>query len=118
MPRKQTTAPFAGSQAPSDPAVATLSPLDVMLRAMRAYVACGDWDKATSLAKDVAPYVHPKLAALRQSADYGATETLDLSHATEEQLATLEQIFGPLAQDFDDACRDDGDEGDTNSAER
>ncbi len=42
---------------------ASLSPLDVMLLAMRIAVQEGDWRLATSVAAAAAPYVHPKLAA-------------------------------------------------------
>ncbi|MDH7794106.1 MULTISPECIES: hypothetical protein [unclassified Beijerinckia] len=104
MPRKRAAVAAAPTQdrVPLDPATQGLSPLDVMLRAMREHAARGDWDTAAALAKDVAPYMHPKLASLQHSgADGGPIQTLDLSHATEEQLAALEQLFGPIVQDFE-----------------
>lgn len=104
MPRKSAAvaAPPKEDRVPLDLATQGLSPLDVMLRAMREHAAQGDWDAAASLAKDVAPYMHPKLASLQHSgADGGPIQTLDLSHATEEQLAALEQLFGPIVQDFE-----------------
>jgi len=40
-----------------------LSPLDVMLHAMKIDVAAGEWRSAASLAEKAAPYLHPKLAS-------------------------------------------------------
>jgi hypothetical protein len=39
-------------------------PLQVMLEAMRSYHAAGQPDKAAAIAKDAAPYVHRRKAAL------------------------------------------------------
>lgn len=39
-----------------------ITPLEVMLNAMRSAHATGDVDRAVSVAKDVAPYIHPRLA--------------------------------------------------------
>lgn len=105
MPRKSAPIASAPSQsrAPLDLEIKNLSPLDVMLRAMREQAAGGNWDAAASLAKDVAPYVHSKLASLRPSeAGDEPIQTLDLSHATEEQFAALEQLFGSLVQGSED----------------
>lgn len=122
MPPKVTEAGEtpAEDEAPLDPEIEVLSPLDVMLRAMRSYAAKKEWDKAASLAKDVAPYMHPKLASLRQpSVDGESVQPLDLSYATEEQLAVLEQFFGPITQSFEQtvAITEHGDEGDPDGAE-
>jgi hypothetical protein len=45
---------------------AGLSPLDVMLLAMRAHCAGAepDLDKAAAIAKSIAPYVHPRFASI------------------------------------------------------
>ncbi|OJY02220.1 MAG: hypothetical protein BGP04_12990 [Rhizobiales bacterium 62-17] len=115
MPGKSTATASVPSQsrAPLDLETKNLSPLDVMLRAMREKAASGNWDAAASLAKDVAPYVHPKLASLRPSEiDSESIKTLDLSHATEEQLAALEQLFGSFVQGSEDSATlsDDFDE--------
>ena len=48
---------FGGLQA-----VASLSPKDVMLVAMRINALIGAWAKAANIAADVATFVHPKLA--------------------------------------------------------
>lgn len=39
-------------------------PLDVMLDAMRTHHAAGDLDRAAAVAKDAAPYLHPRLSAV------------------------------------------------------
>jgi hypothetical protein len=44
-----------------------ITPLEVMLHAMRAKFEEGDLVVAAALAKDAAPYVHPRLAAMEQS---------------------------------------------------
>lgn len=43
------------------------TPLEVMLQAMRHYQAAGEIDKASNIAKDAAPYIHPRLAAIEHS---------------------------------------------------
>jgi hypothetical protein len=37
------------------------TPLDVMIEAMRFYEAQGNRDRASAIAKDAAPYMHPRL---------------------------------------------------------
>jgi hypothetical protein len=41
-----------------------LSPLEVMVEAMRRHVTANDWDAAAAIAKDAAPYMHPRLATV------------------------------------------------------
>lgn len=41
-----------------------ITPLEVMLSAMRAYAEVQDWEKAAAIAKDCAPYLHPKLSSV------------------------------------------------------
>lgn len=48
-----------------------LTPLEVMLTAMRHHVKKKEWDKAAAVAKDAAPYVHPRLAAVEHSGKDG-----------------------------------------------
>jgi hypothetical protein len=50
-----------------------VTPLEVMLGAMREAWAAGDKDAAANFAKDAAPYVHPRLAAVDVKADIEAT---------------------------------------------
>jgi hypothetical protein len=40
-------------------------PLEVMLRAMRDHFAAGRWEEAVAIAKDAAPYVHPRLGSVQ-----------------------------------------------------
>lgn len=41
-----------------------ITPLEVMLEAMRMHVNAGRWDDAAAVAKDAAPFVHPKLSSI------------------------------------------------------
>ena len=60
-----------------------LTPLEVMLTAMRVHVDSEEWDKASAVAKDAAPYVHPRLAAIEHSGpDGGPIKTKDVSDLT------------------------------------
>ncbi len=58
-----------------------LSPLEVMLTAMREHAKAKRWDFAAGIAKDAAPYVHPKLASVemtgKDGGSIGFTFTLD-----------------------------------------
>jgi hypothetical protein len=45
------------------------TPLDLMLHVMREHAVAGRWEQAADLAKNVAPYVHPKLAAIQYAAE-------------------------------------------------
>ena len=42
-------------------ALTGLTPLEVMMEGMRYYQAIGNRDKAVAIAKDAAPYMHPRL---------------------------------------------------------
>jgi hypothetical protein len=46
-----------------------LSPLEVMLRAMRKAWDTGDMAAAANFAKDAAPYLHPKLSSIEHKGD-------------------------------------------------
>lgn len=48
-----------------------LSPLEVMLRAMREHAQAERWDAASGIAKDAAPYMHPRLASIAHSGGDG-----------------------------------------------
>jgi hypothetical protein len=48
-----------------------ITPLEVMLEAMNAFRGAGDMEKAAGFAKDAAPYIHPKLAAIEHTAPDG-----------------------------------------------
>lgn len=44
-----------------------ITPLEVLLEAMRHYHEAGDRKSAAAIAKDAAPYVHPRLSAVQLS---------------------------------------------------
>jgi hypothetical protein len=52
-------------------AAAGITPLEVMLEAMNEFRASGDLEKAAGFAKDAAPYIHPKLAAIEHTGKDG-----------------------------------------------
>lgn len=43
--------------------IANMSPLEAMLISMKLNAYKGNWDLAASIAKDAAPYVHPRLVS-------------------------------------------------------
>ncbi|KQV83254.1 hypothetical protein [Rhizobium sp. Root1220] len=89
-----------------------LTPLEVMLKAMRAHAEKNDWDAAASIAKDAAPYMHAKLASVQHTGRGGGPiQTVDLTNVSDEQLNALEAIFGPLAGASGDDEGDPGGEG-------
>lgn len=45
------------------------TPLEVMLRAMDEHYKAEQWDAAAAIAKDVAPYMHPKLQSVMHTGD-------------------------------------------------
>ncbi len=58
-------------------------PLEVMLKGMREHAANEDWDKAHVFAKDAAPYLHPRLAAIEHTGKDGdAIKFEDVSDAS------------------------------------
>lgn len=90
-----------------------LTPLEVMLKAMREHANAKRWDDAASIAKDAAPYMHPRLASMQHTGRGGGPiQTVDLTKLSGDELAQLEAIFGPLAGAAgDDAEGDQGGEG-------
>ena len=53
-----------------------LMPLDVMLRAMREHADAERWDDAAAIAKDAAPYLHPRLATVDHQGKIEASVTV------------------------------------------
>lgn len=56
-----------------------VTPLEVMLSAMRQAYEGGDMKEAATFAKDAAPYVHPRLAAV----EHGGPNGGPISHSIE-----------------------------------
>jgi len=70
-----------------------MTPLEVMLKAMRISADAGKWTDAASVAKDAAPYIHPRLAAVQHTGkDEGPIE-IATSHTT-----ALEFIEGEMVR--------------------
>lgn len=75
------------------------TPLDYMLQVMRDKKA--SQSRRDQMARAAAPYVHPKLAAMPLAGNGDSPMDVDLTRLTDEQLTTLESIFGPLCE-FED----------------
>lgn len=57
-----------------------LTPLEVMLKAMKVHAAAGRWDQAAHFAMMSAPFIHPRLATVQHSgAGGGPIETRDVT---------------------------------------
>jgi hypothetical protein len=73
-----------------------VTPLEVMLEAMNTFREKGDLEKAAGFAKDAAPYMHAKLAAVEHSGPNGGPiegkTSLDVSGLSMEQLRALASI--------------------------
>jgi hypothetical protein len=80
------------------------TPLEAMLEAMRFYQEKGDLDKAAAFAKDAAPYVHPRMAAIELGGKPGAPpiETREVSCV--ELARRIAFIFGQAAREQADVC--------------
>lgn len=87
-----------------------ITPLDYMLKVMRD--AKADPGRRDDMAKAAAPYVHPKLANMQHSGrNGGPIPFIDLTKLSGDDLARLEDIFGPLAGPGDDDAPDQAGEG-------
>jgi len=51
-----------------------VTPLEVLLRAMREAEAAGDLDRAAYFAKDAAPFCHPRLSSIRTTGTVDVTD--------------------------------------------
>lgn len=69
-----------------------LTPLDVMLRAMRDHASADRWDEAAVIAKDAAPYLHPRLSSIDVKAETDLTvySVSDQPLTADEWLAEVE----------------------------
>lgn len=86
------------------------TPLEYMLKVMRD--AKAEPGRRDDMAKAAAPYVHPKLASMQHTGrNGGPIQTVDLTKLSGDELAQLENIFGPLAGSSDDDALDPSGEG-------
>lgn len=57
-----------------------LSPIEVMLKAMREHAALKEWAEAAKYAQMAAPYIHPRLQAIQHTGkEGGPIEVADMS---------------------------------------
>jgi hypothetical protein len=75
--RKKGTANVKTREIADKAASSGITPLEVMLEAMNDFRAKGELAKAAWIAKDAAPYMHPRLAAIEHTGgDGGPIETV------------------------------------------
>lgn len=63
---------------------AGITPLEVMLEAMNKFRDAGDTQAACSVAKDAAPYIHPRLQAMEHTGPDGGPIAVTVARFTEE----------------------------------
>ncbi|WP_245372248.1 hypothetical protein [Rhizobium leguminosarum] len=89
-----------------------MTPLEVLLKAMREHYDKQEWDAAASIAKDAAPYMHAKLASVQHTGKDGGAIKVDLKSLNSDELEKLEALFGNLAGGAGSYAEDDpGGEG-------
>jgi uncharacterized protein (DUF433 family) len=70
-----------------------ITPLEVMLKAMHSALQRENLKEAHNYAKDAAPYIHPKLAAMTHSGPNGGpVEYRNLDKLTDDELRVLQAI--------------------------
>jgi hypothetical protein len=72
-----------------------ITPLEVLLRAMRGYANSQQWDRAAAIAKDAAPYLHPKLTSVEppETPEKEPPKNApDFSELTDEELEILTRL--------------------------
>lgn len=83
-----------------------ITPLEVMLKAMRVHAENEDWDTASAFAKDAAPYMHPKFASVQHTGPNGGPVKIDLTNLPPDEIERLISLFGHLASVTDDDVED------------
>ena len=73
-----------------------ITPLEVMLEAMRGYAKSEQWDRAASIAKDAAPYLHPKLTSVERTEKDVPINAADFSLLSDEELEVLIQLSNKI----------------------
>jgi hypothetical protein len=79
-------------------ALAGVMPLEIMLQGMCFYWKAGNLDKAVAIAKDAAPYMHPRLTSVAVGGKPG--EPIETKDVTNTELARrIAFIFGQAARE-------------------
>ena len=74
-----------------------ITPLEVMLLVMNKHLKAEQWDGAAAVAKDAAPYIHPRLATVQHSGTPGSPiETRDVTMP--ELARRIAFIFGQVVE--------------------
>jgi hypothetical protein len=73
-----------------------ITPLEVMLEAMRYHYAAGELDAAAEIARHAAPYVHPRLQAIEQTGKGGAPVAVTVVGGIDLAVVTGQKVL-PLS---------------------
>lgn len=65
-----------------------ITPLEVMLETMRNLYQAGDFVAASGVAKDAAPYMHPRLSQIEQKSEVTVQKAVSADPLTPEEWAT------------------------------
>lgn len=83
------------------PEIASLTPLEVMVRAMAISVTEGDWKSAVVYAAAAAPYLHPRLATVevkangaRRVEEYTDEELIAIASAASSEGGIIQEVEG------------------------
>jgi hypothetical protein len=74
------------------------TPLEVMIKAMTIHVNARRWDQAAAIAKDAAPYIHPRLVAVArpENQEQGMRDVTPQKPEVAEALAIIRsRLAGP-----------------------
>jgi hypothetical protein len=71
-----------------------ISPLEVMLGAMREAWEAGDKEAAANFAKDAAPYIHPRLAAVEHSGNQDKPLSFNITSGVPRETEEPEHVNG------------------------
>ncbi len=74
-----------------------ISPLEVMIAAMDSHYSAGELDAAAMIAKDAAPYIHPRLSSVEQTIDGNMNVGSIDAPTKEDRDAWLEKRRGLVA---------------------
>ena len=78
-----------------------ITPLEVMLKAMTEHAHAGNLDKAAAIAKDAAPYMHPRMSTIAHTGKCGGPIecTYDFSKLSDNELEHMQKIFEVIVVD-------------------
>jgi hypothetical protein len=92
--RKKGSATRKTREIADQAALLGITPLEVMLEVMRTRYQAKDYDGACAVARDAAPYIHPRLSAVKVELPADDNADDDLLRSKLRQLAALQAAAG------------------------